>query len=42
VKTLFEIMNIAYKEDLDKSYVNVNTKTLTMAAIDIGLIDVEQ
>jgi replication-associated recombination protein RarA len=41
VKTLFEIMNIAYKEDLDKSYKKINTKTLTMAAIDIGLIDVE-
>lgn len=41
VKTLFEIMNIAHKEDLNKKYIKVNTKTLTMAAIDIGLIDVE-
>jgi type II secretory pathway predicted ATPase ExeA len=41
VKTLFEIMNIAYKDDLDPKYMKVNTQTLTMAAIDIGLIDVE-
>ena len=41
VKTLFEIMNIAHKEDLHKSFLKVNTKTLTMTAIDIGLIDVE-
>jgi Cdc6-like AAA superfamily ATPase len=41
IKTLFEIMNIAHKEDLDKSYIKVSKKTLTMAAIDIGLIDVK-
>jgi len=41
VKTLFEIMNIAHKENLHKSFTKVNTKTLTMALIDIGLIDVE-
>jgi len=40
-KTLFEIMNIAEKEDLDKSFKKVNYKTLTMSAIDIGLIDVK-
>jgi dephospho-CoA kinase len=41
IKTLFEIMNIANREGFDKSYTKVNKKTLTMAAIDIGLIDVE-
>jgi type II secretory pathway predicted ATPase ExeA len=40
-KTLFEIMNIAFKEDLNKKYMKVNRRTLTMAAIDIGLLDVE-
>ncbi len=41
VRTVFEIMNIAHKEDLGNVYKKVNTRTLTMAAIDIGLIDVE-
>ncbi len=41
VRTLFEIMNIAQKDDLDLSYRKVNYKTLTMSAIDIGLIDVK-
>ncbi len=41
LKTLFEIMSIAYREDLDSSFYKVNKKTLTMAAIDIGLIDVK-
>jgi thymidine kinase len=41
IKTLFEIMNIAHKEDLSKRYRKVSDRTLTMAAIDIGLIDVK-
>jgi len=42
VKTLFEIMNIAHKEDLSKKFLKVSDRTLTMAAIDIGLLNVEQ
>lgn len=41
VRTLFEIMNIAEKDKLSNSYLKVNTKTLAMAAIDIGLLDVK-
>ena len=41
VRTLFEIMNIAQKDKLDQSYLKVNTKTLTMTAIDTGLLNVE-
>ncbi|OQX74787.1 MAG: hypothetical protein B6D59_01170 [Campylobacteraceae bacterium 4484_4] len=38
--TLFEIMNLAHKGNMPQ-YERVDTRTLTMAAIDIGLIDVE-
>jgi len=35
-------MNIAHKEDLSKKFLKVSDRTLTMAAIDIGLLNVEQ
>jgi type II secretory pathway predicted ATPase ExeA len=40
VKTLLEILNIANREDY-KKYQKPNRATLTMAAIDAGLIDVK-
>ncbi len=41
VRTLFEIMNIAHKENLSSKYTKVSERTLTMAAIDTGLLDVK-
>ncbi len=40
IKTLLEILNIANREGY-KKYSSVNNATLTMAAIDTGLIDVK-
>jgi replication-associated recombination protein RarA len=40
VKTAFEIANIAHKKRL-KDYAKIDKKTITMAAIDLGIIDVK-
>jgi Holliday junction resolvasome RuvABC ATP-dependent DNA helicase subunit len=40
VRTVCEIIDIAQKSRI-KEFENVDNKTLTMAAIDIGLIDVK-
>lgn len=41
IRTLFEILNIAEKEDLHKKYKKISERTITMAAIDTGLLDVK-
>ncbi|MCH9813463.1 MAG: ATP-binding protein [Epsilonproteobacteria bacterium] len=41
LKILFEIMHIADSKKLNQKYLSVNERTVTMAAIDIGLIDVK-